>query len=143
MRNGMNVSNVSASECVTSEVCRFLQVFTSLDIVTIAIGVLDIFNNQLPCGDGSFFASAEIAVADVGFNGVCECIHAGSCRKIGGQVECNIGIENRKARNQDEIVNRILLMCLRIRNHGGHSRFASCPRRRRDGYEIRDLAKNA
>ena len=84
MCNGVNVADVSASECVPSEVCRFLQVFTSLDVVTVAIGVLDVFENQAASQDGGFGTSVEIAVANVGFNGVRERIHAGGGCKIWG-----------------------------------------------------------
>ena len=62
--NAVNVTDISSRECKSCKIRGFLQVFSCLDILTVAVGCLDIFYDKASGNDGRFGASSKIAVVD-------------------------------------------------------------------------------
>lgn len=62
--NAVYVTDISSRECKSGKIRGFLQVFSCLDVLTVAVGCLDIFYDKASGNDGRFGASSKIAVVD-------------------------------------------------------------------------------
>ena len=94
-------------------------------VISIIISVLQVVEDQLDCFDRCAACLSGSRTSDISFNGMGQCVHTGSCRKLWRKSVSDGWLQYRIVWNQIKIVDCIFVMRICIGDHSCKSGLTS------------------
>ena len=137
MGDGVHISHIGLGEG-TARIERGVEhIAAGLHIGAVRIGCINVFKDQLHGKQRVLSRSVCCGIPDISLHRVGQRVHTGGRGDKGRKTERHLRVQHCISRDQREIIDRVFVTGLSVRDHRRKGRLASGPRSRRNRHQER------